>query len=282
MSELRRLLKIREEARETWDNLASDEVVYLLKDVDGQGEGTVWHLDEYARGALWLELFLRLSSNGVDGDYVALLDADVDHATCANGQTTREGNTDRENREVAMLIGVAEGGQYPQAIPSVIRLKPFNLLSSLWFDVLGETKKLAKVGLLEEREHDVSGGFPSEMLHGQLVCNMVKSGTHVVNGISNNQPPLGDVRGSKRGLLRDIASSLRIVLKADGLIIALVETPNITIEKLQVALRPLYLEPRAVKWMAHAESIHHGAPEPSLRLPMPSPEGLSGTRDNEQ
>ncbi len=134
-----RLQSLRHEARELWDHFASDEVVYLLQDGNvelGTDRSRHHHFEAYRRGEAWLEFFVRLTGDGIDGEYAAICEADFGSSVAR--KDSREADDRREDIQSLMFVDVAQLSEYPQGIPSVVRLQVVDLLSDIWTgDVTG-------------------------------------------------------------------------------------------------------------------------------------------------
>lgn len=250
---------LRKEAREHWEHVACDEVVYFLKrrkryGLSGSGEV---YFQSYRQGRSWLEFFFRLSGGGIDGEYAAICEADLDRLVRTNGQVHHSGDSGGMNRELMMLVGVTEFGEKPEAIPSVIRLQPFDLLDRIWMDVPSLFGELSGVLSSHDGKRSASIGHPldlgvTQILDGQSVRDVVKRTVQAVDRIPERQGPDRDWRRLP-GLVAQFARDFRIVLTPTGFIIGLVEGAHIRLDQLQVSVRPIELQCSAIEWRTRSD-----------------------------
>lgn len=193
--------KLLKEAREAWQYVFSDEVVYAFQHGDiiiGRGQGG--YLDSYLKGYGWIEFFCYpvFVCPGHSYAWVAIMERDMNFCWPFDDSPR---STLRLNDE-AVLSAVGDFSQDGQemcfrSIRTVIRLKVFDVGDSRWEDIRKLPRQLIQKSsscvpwTIANRKLRVDVGImgSSQMFDSQLPCDVVDTSSQAIRNITNNSPP---------------------------------------------------------------------------------------------
>ena len=266
-------LELLEEAHKSWDYFVSDEIVYegKLSDIKSPKILPTW-IDDYRRGDFWFELVgrLRCSFGGQEHTrehehrLVLLMYADSSDSRVV--PTKSKLGVDEGWRDDSVFVPIRQISKVAEhyvfrPIPTVIRLKLLNLHMRSRREkaniIQAETTDMGiarRQTLASEREQDAFGifGRPGVVsIGGTLVSerpsDMVKGCPQIRQNVPNDQGPIF-LRFGLNSYRYDIAKAVKFACFPNGdlWLEQAVDTP---FESLDVYIRPLNLEPSAIKWM---------------------------------
>lgn len=193
--------KLLKEARESWQYVFSDEVVYAFQHGDiiiGRGQGG--YLDSYLEGYGWIEFFCYpvFVCPGHSYAWVAIMERDMNFCWPFNDSPR---STLRLNDE-AVLSAVGDFSQDGQemcfrSIRTVIRLKVFDVGDSRWEDIHKLPRRLIQESsscvpwTIANRKLRLDVGLTgsSQVLDSQLPCDIVDASSQAIRNITNDRPP---------------------------------------------------------------------------------------------
>jgi hypothetical protein len=248
------------EARESWDYLVTDELVYAVESIETHSVlGATLPLEGYLNDQQFFEFTFSLGG----GIYAAM----VEFAKPEDMRASRNPGTDLQEirNDNLMLVDAIEFMEPPQIvnirpIRSIVRLKLFD-------DWVGSGKNIPELtppsggflveltGRVEDGEFRTSTRIISDK-QSQLPSQMIEGRSQIESNIANQNPP------ANRRLLanfkcEDFPRLISIFYGDNGAWIQLHEVPEFPVKDIEVFLRPINLQPNVIQRL-HMLYSNHG------------------------
>ncbi len=252
--------KLLKEARESWDYIFTDKLVYAIQDRDVVNRGRYCgYLQAYLKREVWLTICIRVSHlSGQIRDYFWLIESLVEpDANRALGRHDDLGSRFRlDDKSMTGLIGQFSEDREQvcfRPIRSIIRLHPLNFwkgsrqdvdtLKSTTFPVIfrsiadGELSQFMGFTTRSDISHMPDRQFPSHIIQGS---------PETAGEIRNDRSPRIRNGGRPTEALPSIFIFLGDSLEDCG---ALIKLGDSSLEVAEVYLRPITLEPSIMQGM---------------------------------
>ncbi len=247
-----------EEARKGWDYFISDETVYEGKLVNREwGEVVSW-VDNYRVGDIWLEACATIN----DSVGIALLIEDCDSLCVVASQPY--GRVDKAWRDNTVFVRIRQESQVSEQlefrpIPSIVWLKTLDFAMRFRqdkFEGMPTTFAVPKIGRsIIQRELNSALLAkaklllcPSDMQHGKIPSNVIQGVPQIGGNITDDKPPTLGPEGRLYIHVNQLRSALHYGLFPNG-VLWVEQAPDTPFEGVDVYIRPLDLEPGAIKWL---------------------------------
>lgn len=257
-----RAIELRKEARESWKGVVSDEIVEAQQ-FFGERRSSCWPFlsERYAKGDLWIEMFLRLRVDGEIQEYLALVESALSESEVppGGGWAHREAghiSSRTENGDTRVFVRnpqeVQDCERMFAVVPSMVRLKFLDFPNGVSVNTTEAIRDLSlepnlwitRSGEISNRKMDV-GVFDSLCGGSQLPNNVIQRRTEIVNELTDP-----DTDASARLVIdmRDveIAHIFHVKLTDRDVRFTHQEPRNFVLESVQLILRPHDLEARTV------------------------------------
>lgn len=268
------------EARESWEYIEADDIVYYIEDVNGQLPNIEFRSSDiysYAKGELWLEFLAQLPGQS-HANYVLGIIESKRNLPIPDVQNPHA----IYNCELAMLVEPVNLPQRQEVVHfrhqrSVIRLKPLDCVPGFAGE---EYEVLLSYQTKRQRELNLTlvnlarKAFPLR----QFPSDVVEGSSEVVGDVTNCQSPLGGGSGHfiQVGKVYPYFFPYRIGFWSNGgfSVEYRIEEDPLRLAKLLVfLLRPFYLGPSPVQWFWQQDRLYQGDIELST---MTSPVPIEG------
>ena len=248
---------LREEARESWDCVVSNEILCAIEDshIENRTISNLRHSDNNPGTEEWFEVRLRIKRHGHMEFYMVIVEAVDDHElswTESRNSDLTWGDTDD-----LMLVGIRQVIDEPQHVfirlPATIRLKRLHPFSDGFRRIrplLDPLIESSDVFFFKYGE----GAFDAGLVcceQGQLPGQVIQGGSQVCGPVSDQQPetnigflpPMNPV---------DVEAVLRLLVTVGMHRVAIKECLDFSLESVEVFLRSREFEPHSLKWIATA------------------------------
>jgi len=255
---------LREEARETWDHIIGDVLVYATeRAIFNSFPRPVTELYSYRSGYIWLELRI----NAGNADYIAILEKDVDAPITDHlislptlwHEVIRQRISPSQDRNSPMLVDDVKSMQGPQqlkacVVPSPIRLQRLDFVLRRRREFLNSARaSFDELGFGDiDRELDIGlAGFRSgrNFQVGESAGKVVKGAAEVVDGVSNEHGDRIEDRWVEPKLSAEFRRWYAVTDSLQSAWITRPRSPamDLGIKGVEVFLRPIDLEPYTVR-----------------------------------
>lgn len=253
--------RLLEEARKTWDYFVSDEVVYEGKFIDRQRSRVVSWVDDYLSNDVWFEGCTTIN----DGAISRAVGFIVENCRRKTGVVPVQSNPSlgKSRRNNTVFVGIREKLQILEQVEfrpirSIVWLKGFDFAQGIrerelkGLPLVNSSHELTRI--ITQRKGDPTllpvielDSHSTDMQHGKFPSNVVQRVPQIGNDIANNETP-SVFDGHIDTNLYEFHIPLRVGLLSNGVL--WMELPQDTpFESVDVYIRPLNLQPGAIKWV---------------------------------
>ncbi len=205
-------LALRKEARESWEYVISDRIVYLseLANLD------LGIAKDYGCGRLWFEVYFRVHDSSGDADFKAIIEFAHRPPRCGPGRQPKSqvpcGGSD-ELMFIEPVQFVKDAKQF-LGIPSLVRLKVLNRSHGFDGDPINSAAEASRIGLPVQRKSVVAvDGVSCEV--DQEAGQMIEGRSHIVAGVAHDQAEMNG-RVCENLHAEDIAAIFGIEIASDS------------------------------------------------------------------
>lgn len=240
------------EARESWDYIVSDKVVYSLDPLDVALDPAGGIAKRYLEAHVWIECQIFLQRER-EAYYTAIIEMSMDRGSFRQRRGPRnraqiELSNGATDGHMAVLVDIAHGVQFPQqmsmdgiGVGSVIRLKRFDNVDGRRRNSPGEIGKPPSgfgVAHIKDRELRPLGIGKAQL--GQTPHELIEGRAQTVEEISRNQPEASGRLGQMQ--VNAVPLILNIILGHETAGLRLVECQQFGLQAVKVFFRPSCLQ----------------------------------------